>query len=219
MARTRGGGRVWRTAGLAAGSAVGAIAGTVAVTSAVIAGPAPRLRGYVSESGVGDGGLALAYQAGLLTLAAALVLLAGALRPVPAAAGLLVVAAAATTISAMVPCRAGCPLPPHDPVTMTDLVHGGTSIVAVACCVFAMIAMFWSQRSTYPLCRLGLLGALATLPLSGAVGLGMLLVGGGLLVGTLERLLLLLIVAWCVGSATSVVRDPRYSDCRYYVST
>lgn len=208
-----------RTRWWAVGAAVGAVGGAVTVTVAVVAGPGPGLRGYVSESGVGDGGSVVAYQSGLLALAVSLLLLAGALRPVRAAAWLLVAAAGATTVSATVSCRDGCPLPPHDPVTATDLVHGGASIVAVACCVFAMIAVFWSPVSTYPLRRLALLGAAAALPLSAAVGLGMLLVGGGLLVGTLERLLLLLIVVWCVATAGQVARDPTYSDCRNYVTT
>ncbi|WP_326554860.1 DUF998 domain-containing protein [Micromonospora sp. NBC_01813] len=210
---------MWRTRWWAVGAAVGAVGGAVTATVAVIGGPGPRLRGYVSESGVGDGGFVLAYQLGFLALAASLLLLAGALRPVRAAAALLVAAAGSTAISATVPCRQGCPLPPHDPVTVTDLVHGGASIVAVACCVFAMVAIWWSVASTRSLRRLALWAVAAALPLSAAVGLVMLLIGGGLLVGVLERLLLLLIVAWCAGSAVTVIRDPAHSDCDYYVAT
>ena len=161
----------------------------------------------------------MAYQIGLLTLAAALLLLAGAVRPVRTAAWLLVAAASATSVSAAVPCRDGCPLPPHDPVTVADLVHGAASVLAVACCVFAMVAVWWSMASTRSLRRLALWAAAGALPLAAAVGLAMLLVGGGLLVGVLERVLLLLIVAWCVGSAVSVARDPDHSDCNYYVAT
>lgn len=193
--------------------------GAVTVTVAVLAGAAPAIGGYLSEAGAGDGGWPLAYQVGLLTLAVALLLLAGALRPVRTAAWLLVAAATMTAVSAAVPCRYGCPLPPHDPVTLADLVHGGASVLAVACCVFAMVATWWSMASTRSLRRLALLAAAGALPLAAAVGLAMILVGGGLLVGTLERLLLLLIVGWCVGSAVSVARDPEHSDCDSYVTT
>ncbi|WFE27380.1 DUF998 domain-containing protein [Solwaraspora sp. WMMD791] len=208
-----------RTRWWAVGAAVGAVGGAVTATVAVVAGPGPRLRGYVSESGVGDGGYVLAYQLGFLVLAASLLLLAGALRPVPVAAALLVAAAVATAVSATVPCREGCPLPPHDPVTVADLVHGGASVLAVACCVFAMVATWWSAASTRTARRLALWALAGALPLAATVGLTMLLVGGGLLVGVLERLLLLLIVAWCVGTAASVARDPEHSDCKKYVGT
>ncbi|MFY1633256.1 DUF998 domain-containing protein [Solwaraspora sp. WMMB335] len=219
MARTWHGGRVRhgrmrRTGWLAAAAAAGSVTGAAAVTVAVVVGAGSPLSGYVSESGVGDGGYPLVYRSGVVALAVSLLLLAGALRPVRAAAWLLVTAGSAATVSAAVPCRAGCPLPPHDPVTASDLIHGGASIVAVACCVFAMVAIWWSPVSPRALRRLAFVSAVTALPVSGAIGLAMLLIGGGLLVGVLERLLLLVITVWCLVSGVRIAcgfaqhRDP-----------
>lgn len=119
------------------------------------------------------------------------------------AAGLLVAAAVATAVSGAVTCTNGCPLPPFEVVTAADLVHGGASVVAVACCVFAMLALACSPDLTPAVRRLAVAGLAGAMPLSGAVGVAMLVVGRGMVVGVLERILLGLVVLWV---ATSAVR-------------
>ncbi|MFC0028347.1 DUF998 domain-containing protein [Micromonospora chaiyaphumensis] len=180
------------------------MAGVVAVTVAVVAGPGPGLTGYVSEAGVTDSGYAGAYRIGVFALAAALLLLAAALPPaLRTAAALLVAGAAGTALSGAVTCSTGCPLPPFEAATVADLVHGGASIAATAAVVFAMLALVLAPAAGRALRRVAAVGAALALPLSGAVGLAMLLAGRGGLVGVLERLLLTVAAGW--GLVTAAV--------------
>lgn len=189
----------------AASAAAGCVvAGAVAVTVAVAAGPGPGLTGYVSEAGVTDSGYAGAYRIGVFALAAALLLLAAALPPaLRAAAALLLAGAAGTALSGAVACSTGCPLPPFEAATVADLVHGGASIAATAAVVFAMLALVLHPAAGRALRRVAGVGAALALPLAGAVGLAMLLVGRGGLVGVLERLLLAVAAGW--GLVTAAV--------------
>ncbi|MEV4629239.1 DUF998 domain-containing protein [Micromonospora sp. NPDC049523] len=187
---------------VARGAAASLLTGVVVVTLAVVAGPTSPITGYVSEAGVGTSGYATAYQVGIFAVAVGLLLLAAALPPtLRTAAFLLAVGAAGTGLSASVPCTAGCPLPPFEPTTTTDLVHGSGSILAVACVVFAMLAIAWSGTGVRVLRRLGLVGATMALPLSVTIGLAMLTVGRGPLIGAVERTLLLVIALWAIASA------------------
>ncbi|MFG2108058.1 DUF998 domain-containing protein [Micromonospora chersina] len=180
------------------------MAGAVAVTVAVAAGPGQGLTGYVSEAGVTDSGYAGAYRIGVFALAAALLLLAAALPPaLRTAAALLVAGAAGTVLSGAVTCSTGCPLPPFEAATVADLVHGGASIAATAAVVFAMLALVLAPAAGRALRRVAAVGAALALPLSGAVGLAMLLAGRGGLVGVLERLLLAVAAGW--GLVTAAV--------------
>jgi hypothetical protein len=200
---------------VARGAAACLLTGVVVVTLAVVAGPTSPLTGYVSEAGVGSSGYATAYRIGIFSVAVGLLLLAAALPPTlrPAAA-LLAVGAAGTGLSASVSCTAGCPLPPFEPTTTPDLVHGSGSILAVACVVFAMLAVAWSDTGVPVLRRLGLVGASLALPLSVTIGLAMLTVGRGALVGSVERALLLVIALWAIASALAAGFDRRDLSAR-----
>ncbi|MGC4895747.1 DUF998 domain-containing protein [Micromonospora sp. DT31] len=187
----------------AAAAAVCLSAGVTAVTVAVVAGPGPGLTGYVSEAGITDSGYAGAYRMGIFALAAALLLLAGALPPgLRAASRLLAAGCAATVLSGAVTCSAGCPLPPFEATTVADLVHGGASIAATGAVVLAMVVVLLSPAADGALRRVAAGGATLALPLSGAVAFALLLVGRGTLLGVLERLLLAVAVGW--GLATAV---------------
>ncbi|MDG4785649.1 DUF998 domain-containing protein [Micromonospora sp. WMMD1102] len=136
---------------VAFGAAACVLVGTVAVAVAVFAGPAPDLGGYVSEAGASGSSTVWPYRIGLLAVAAGQVLLGAALpRWLRLASGLLLASAVATALSAGVSCRAQCPLPPFDRVTLADLVHGGASIAAVAGTVFAMLAVAGPPRDLFP---------------------------------------------------------------------
>lgn len=178
------------------GAATSTTAGAVAVLLAVRSGPAAGWTGYVSEAGAAGDATPL-YRAGVLGVAAGLLLLAAALpRAARVAATLLLIGAAGTVGSAVVPCTPGCPLPPFEAAGPADLVHGGVSIGAVAAGVFAMLALRWSAEVSRPVRRLAAGAAGLALPLSATIGLGLLLVGRGLLVGVVERLLLGVGVLW-----------------------
>lgn len=190
---------------VARGAAACLLAGTVTVTLAVFVGPGSALTGYVSEAGVGTSRYAIAYRIGVFGVAVGLLLLAAALpaalRP---AAALLAAGAVCTGLSASVACSAGCPLPPFEATTTTDLVHGGASIAAVASVVFAMLAMACSGAGGQVLRRLGIVGTALALPLSVTIGLAMLTLGRGAVVGVVERLLLGLTALWLITGALTV---------------
>ncbi|MFY1574983.1 DUF998 domain-containing protein [Verrucosispora sp. WMMD703] len=204
--------------GAALVAALCALAGAAAVTLAVVAGPGPGLTGYVSEAGVVDSDYAWTYRFGVFALAGALLLLAVALRvgarhcgdpALRVAVTLLVAASLCTVLSGAVTCSAGCPLPPFERATVADLVHGAASVAATAAVVFAMLAVAFSPVARRRLRRTGVVAAVVSLPLAGAVGLAMLLVGRSPLVGVLERLLLTVAVGWALVTAGALaVRDP-----------
>ncbi|MDW5323974.1 DUF998 domain-containing protein [Plantactinospora sp. KLBMP9567] len=190
---------------VALAAAACALLGTAAVALAVFAGPAPELTSYVSEAGASDSTTIWAYRIGLLATAAGQVLLGAALPAVlRLATGLLAASAVATVVSAGVSCRAACPLPPFDRVTLADLVHGGASIAAVAGTVFAMLAVAGTTGVARPLRRISVSAAAVALPLSAVAGLTLLLVGRSVLMGAVERLLLLDLAAWGVVTALTL---------------
>ncbi|MFK3980277.1 DUF998 domain-containing protein [Micromonospora sp. NPDC050397] len=194
---------------VAHGAVACVLSGTVTVSLAVVVGPTSALTGYVSEAGVGAGAYATAYRLGVFGVALGLLLLAAALpRTVWPAAALLAAGAAGTGLSASVTCSAGCPLPPFEQTTAADLVHGGASIAAVACVVFAMLAVAWSTGAAPLLRRLGLVGAVVAFPLSATIGLAMLFVGRSTLVGIVERALLGVIALWLVASTLAAAFAP-----------
>jgi Protein of unknown function (DUF998) len=196
----------WRRAA-AAGSAACVVAGTTAIVYAVGNGPGPGLTGYVSEAGIAGSTYAPTYRLGVFALAAGLFLLAVALRPAARhAAALLAGSAVATVLSGAVTCSDGCPLPPFEPATVADLVHGGASIAAVAGSVFAMLVVARAPAERAPR-RLSAGAAALALPLSAAIGLAMLLVGRGPVVGVLERVLLTEVVLWAITVAAAIVFD------------
>ncbi|MEV0395661.1 DUF998 domain-containing protein [Polymorphospora rubra] len=138
------------------------------------------------------------------------------------AAALLATSAACTVLSGAVTCSAGCPLPPFEPATTADLVHGAASIAAVASCVFAMVALAWSPTTPRALRRLSVVAAAVALPLSAAVGIAMLVLGRGPVVALVERVLLLEAAVWVllggvlVGSGRARART---QEVRNYVGT
>ncbi|MFY1660221.1 MULTISPECIES: DUF998 domain-containing protein [unclassified Micromonospora] len=181
----------------AAFAAVCLAAGVAAVTVAVVAGPGPGPIAYVSEAGIADSGYAGAYRMGIFSVAASLLLLAGALPPgVRAAAGLLGVGAVATVLSGAVTCSEGCPLPPFEATTVADLVHGGASIAATAAVVLAMLVLLFSPAADRGLRRIAAVGAAVALPVAAVVAAALLLVGRSALLGVSERVLLVVVAAW-----------------------
>lgn len=181
----------------AAFAAVCLAAGAAAVTVAVIAGPGPGPIAYVSEAGITDSGYAGAYRIGIFSVAASLLLLAGALPPgLRAAAGLLGVGAVATVLSGAVTCSEGCPLPPFEATTVADLVHGGASIAATAAVVLAMLVLLFSPAADQGLRRIAAVGAAVALPVAAVVAAALLLVGRSALLGVSERVLLVVVAAW-----------------------
>lgn len=179
------------------------------MTVAVVAGPAAGWTGYVSEAGTGPGGYAAVYRVGVLVFAAGLLPLGAAVVATSRlAAALFGGAALGGALSATATCSEGCPLPPFEAATTTDLVHGAASIAAVAACTLAMPAV--ATRATTTWVRRGSVAAAAVaFPLAAVVAAGMLAIGRGAVVGVVERALLITVALWLIGLAASTAARPR----------
>jgi len=190
--------------------------GAALVFAAVVATRRLWFAGYVSEAGIASG----LYRVGVVVLAAGLVLLAVAVLPaVPVAAWLLGAAGGLAAVSGAVTCSAGCPLPPYEPATVADVVHGAASALAVGACTLAMGAIAaarkdrsrwlwgagdvdarWRRVSTVAFWVVG--------PLVAAAGTAMLTVGRGYVTGLLERTILLAVTAWLLATSALLTRRP-----------
>jgi hypothetical protein len=181
----------------AAAAALTVTAGAGVMLFALVAGPEPWWRGYVSEAGTAGRPYAMVYRLGLVLLALGVALLG---RALPRAGPLLLVAALLAGTSSVVPCSNRCPLPPYEPTTPADLVHTGTSILGMAVLAAAMVVT-WSAKVRLATRRLAAAALTLTLPLSAALGLMMLFAGRGTTSALLERILLVVAVSWLVGTA------------------
>jgi hypothetical protein len=183
-------------------AAAGAVTlGATVMLVALVATPGQWWRGYVSEAGVPGQPHAGAYRAGLLLLAAGVAVLGRVVRVPLVAAGLPVSALLAGT-SAVVPCTTGCPLPPYEPTTATDVVHASAGILGMALLAGAMVLMWLAPGPQTRVSRIVAAGAaVLTVPLGIAFGLNLLLAGRDLTGAVLERILLVVSVCWLVGTA------------------
>jgi hypothetical protein len=196
---------------VAAGVALVATLAGTGLIAAAVAGRRLWLDGYISEAGVGASGHAEAYRLGAGLVALGQAALAFALwghrhaRVVPVTIGLLAVDAAFGGVSASVSCSPGCPLPPYEPSTARDLVHGAASILAVGllCLAVLSIAELWPPG---PLVGPSRVAAIVVVPLVAIDGLAMLIVGRGHLTGGLERAVLLGAVGWTVAVCWRLLR-------------
>jgi hypothetical protein len=189
---------------LAALAGLFAIVGGSTFAIAVVATQGLHYPGYVSEAGVVGQPYSLAYRLGIVGLGVALLLLAGAVRSLLSWAGLaLAVSALLAFTSGAVPCSSGCPLPPFETPTAGDLVHGTASVLGVALTGLAALLL----AAFAPAGRVRRLSRIAVAPI---VALGLInayclvLVGRGELTGLAERILLVLIVGWCLAASLAV---------------
>jgi hypothetical protein len=105
-----------------------------------------------------------------------------------------------------VPCSNQCPLPPFEPTTVADVVHTAASIVGMVLLAGAMLAVALADPDPIQR-RLSAVAVALTVPVGGALGVTMLLVGRGTLGATLERALLVVAVGWLIGSSGLTLRD------------
>jgi hypothetical protein len=176
---------------------------------ALIAAPGPWLQGYVSEAGIAGLPLAAPYRLGLVLLAGGAGLLGLALRHRSRLVALLLGGAAAfAAASGAVPCSGGCPLPPYEPATAGDVVHAGATVVASLLLAGAMVTVARTPALPPPARRLAAVAAALIVPLGGALGLIMLLVGRDPAGAILERLVLLVAIGWLVGTALLTALRP-----------
>src|SRR6266511_2533861 len=168
-------------------AACAAVLGSAAMGGLFVAvGGTPGLQvsGYVSELGAQGAPWARAYRAAILALGVGLALLAVAYQPVSAlAATALVFAAAFATVSALVRCTPGCPLPPQVAATPADIVHASASIAAFVLAACAMLGL--ARVAADPVARL--------------CRYAVVLVGRGLFTGVLERAMMAVAIAWLIG--------------------
>jgi hypothetical protein len=200
---------------LAVLSAVGAAVAGGTFIVAVLATQGVWYAGYVSEAGVAGQPYRLAYRLGLFGLGAALVLLAGALRSSAATfrslvgltAAVLLIGGMLAGVSGSVSCSPGCPLPPYETPTTGDLVHAATSVLGVALCALAVLLLAFDRVDTASR-RLARIAAGPVIAAGVLNVYGLAFVGRGYLTGIAERIMLLLVIAWCVAAAGSLVRVP-----------
>ncbi|QSB16663.1 DUF998 domain-containing protein [Natronosporangium hydrolyticum] len=184
------------------------LAGATTATAAVARLPDP-LGQYVSEAGIPGAATADLYLVGLLLVAAGVGLLAAALARLPWLVwGPLLVAVPMTVTSGLVPCTAGCPLPPYEQTTAVDLVHAGASILAVVATLATMLALVFLGDQP-ALRRAAAIGLLVALPQAVALLAGMLVIGRDPLTAALERTLLVSLAGWMLWTAgRSAPRNP-----------
>lgn len=196
MVHDRGGVRpVAAVAGLSTAAGVALLAVSVVATRRLWFG------GYVSEAGIPTEPTAALYQAGMVSVAVGLVLLALAVaNTVPAAGWLLVVSGAFSGVSGAMPCSEGCPLPPYEATTMADLVHAGASVVAVAGVTLAIGAVAIAAAADPRWRRLSGIAFWVVGGLVAAAAAAMLGIGRGHVTGLLERVILVATTAWLLYS-------------------
>jgi hypothetical protein len=205
--------RLARTVAAGLAMLLGLLAGVGLIISQVAAG----LAGYVSEAGVPGGRFALLYQLSVFAIAATAGLLAFALWPPTrprwgwellrhgwTAAALLAVAAPMVAVSGAVTCTDGCPLPPYEPTTATDLVHAGASVIGVGCCALAMLVLAgWGAGR---LRTVSIVAVLVGWPVLLATAIGIVAVGRGSFTALLERIGLAACIGWLVAIAAVLTR-------------
>ncbi len=185
-------------AGVCAGLAA---IGGVLFLGAVLADQGVWYAGFVSEVGVPGRPFRTAYQLGLIGVGAGVVLLAVLLRPLGALVGLaLALGGVLAAASAVVPCSPGCPLPPYETPTAQDLVHAGASVAGAGLCALAvlLVALRRTDDAMRRVARVAI-GPVVLLGLATVYGLAFL--GRSTFTGTVERLLLALLIAWNVAAA------------------
>jgi hypothetical protein len=183
------------------------------------------LANYVSESGVPGSGHSVLYRASVLAVAACAALTATLGLPRLTA---IVLAAAAPMIglSAAVTCTEGCPLPPYEESTPSDLIHAAGSIAGVGLCALAMATLAFapagrglaprnihlsprSSRLSPPSSRFSapgsgrmrsasLIAVAVGWPLLLATAVGIAVVGRSAYTGSVERLSLAVCLVWLV---------------------
>jgi hypothetical protein len=214
----------------AIGAAAAVSAGALVMLGALIAAPGSWLTGYVSEVAAPGMPTATAYRWGFAAVSAGVALLALALRspaPQSPAAGpafrgggsarawlgwlgaraaglippLLLAAAALSATSTAVTCSRGCPLPPYEPTTPRDMVHGGASVVGLVLLAGVMVLVSLSEAHRAAQRRLAAVSAAVIVPLGATLALSMLVVGRTGAGALLERLILAVAVSWLTGAA------------------
>jgi len=185
---------------VAAGAGIAVLVGALIMLTALVAQPGSWLAGYVSEAGTAGQPFALAYRCGLLLLAVGVGLLALVFRRLAPVAVLLGLAAGLCATSGAVACTRGCPLPPFEPTTVADVVHTSASILGLFTVAAAMVAVALAKALRPAIRRLAVCSTALVVPVGGALGLTMLLVGRSALGASLERILLVVAVSWLIGT-------------------
>ena len=191
-----------RTLAAAAGLAVAV--GAAVMMIALVAVPGSWLTGYVSEAGTAGQPFAGAYRTGLIVLALGV---AGHAFPwVRLVSPLFLVAAVLAGVSGAVSCSGGCPLPPFEVSTPGDVVHTAASVIGMAVLTAAMAAVWWTDARPAIRWPTGIALTL-TGPLGATLGLTMLLAGRNAFGAALERIMLVVAVAWLVCTSAHAAHD------------
>lgn len=164
--------------------------------------------GYVSEAGDPAAPYPNAYRAGVLALAVGLLLFGGALARISGLSAALVWAASGgAAVSGAVPCSPGCPLPPYETATVSDLVHAGASLAAGAIFTLALGVLGLSGRAGR-LRVLARVGFAVLAPLGLTIVALMLAVGRSGITAALERAILVAALGWTLSACWLLMRRP-----------
>jgi len=164
--------------------------------------------GYVSEAGDPSARYPNAYRAGVLALAVGLLLFSGAVARVSGLAAALVIAAAGgAAVSGAVSCSPGCPLPPYENSTVSDLVHAGASLAAGALFTLALGALVLSRRAGRLRVLAGV-GFAVLAPFGLTIVALMLAVGRSGITAVLERAILVAALGWVLSACWLLLRRP-----------
>ncbi len=196
------------------------VTGAIYIVIGVAALPDPWTGGYISEAGASSAPQHSLYRAGILLVSIALGLLALAVATAPGASPvahplvprwfpsgwvLLLVAAGLGAGSSRVSCTTGCPLPPYQATTARDLVHAGTSVVAVGFVALSMLVIALAHESG-AVRRLARWGAAVCWPPLVFLAIAILAVGHGALTAITERIAVALVLFWALATAAVIAR-------------
>jgi hypothetical protein len=81
-------------------------------------------------------------------------------------------------VSGTVSCSSGCPLPPFEPPTAGDVIHGGASVIGVGLCALAMLLLALG-RAASGLRRLSRIALIPVIPAGLLNAYGIAFVGRG----------------------------------------
>jgi hypothetical protein len=136
-----------------------------------------------------------------------------ALAPLPLGAAALL-----GLVSGTVSCTPGCPLPPRQPTVVSDVVHGGASIVAVGLVGVSVVLLALLPRpGSWPaplarLCRLCRVTLVVLVPAGIASAYTLVALGRGYPLGITERLALLVELFWMLAAGGLLVRSTGHAS-------
>jgi hypothetical protein len=176
------------------------VLGTVGIA---IAAAAVGVRAYISEAGVPESGHSALYRWSVLAVAVSAAFTATLGLP-RLTAVILAVGAPALAVSAAITCTKGCPLPPNEATTPSDLIHAAASSFGIALCALAMVTLAMRPGTSGRRNQMRLVSLVAVAlawPLLVATVIGIAVVRHSAFTGIVERLGVAVCLVWLISTA------------------